>query len=321
MADLVGAKTELRRSGVEPDGPVPLPRGAHARRSRSNAEKKLYYCFGCEASGDAIGFVMETEALDFAGRAGAAGRPLRGGAAARERGPARPSAAAGAASGCWPCSSAPRSSTPPTCGRPTRPPPRASTCSAAGCARRRCARFGVGFAPGGWDRLHLGGPARRLHRRRAAGRRAVAAPPRGHRPDRPLPRAGSRSRSPTAAAACAGFGARAMREGQRPEVPQHLRGRGLPQGQPAVRARPGARRRRQGGAAGGGGGLHRRAGPAPGRRPGDGGDHGHRAHRRAARGAGARAAPRDRAGPRRRQLGAGGDAAGGAGWPRARTWS
>ena len=66
MADLVGAKTELRRSGGSLMGLCPF----HEERSPSfsiNAEKKVYYCFGCEASGDAIGFVMETEALDFAG--------------------------------------------------------------------------------------------------------------------------------------------------------------------------------------------------------------------------------------------------------------
>ncbi len=66
MADLVGAKTELRRNGVNLMGLCPF----HEERSPSfsvNAEKKVYFCFGCEASGDAIGFVMETEALDFSG--------------------------------------------------------------------------------------------------------------------------------------------------------------------------------------------------------------------------------------------------------------
>jgi len=66
MADLVGAKTELRRAGVNLVGLCPF----HEERTPSfsiNAEKKVYYCFGCESSGDAIGFVMETEALDFTG--------------------------------------------------------------------------------------------------------------------------------------------------------------------------------------------------------------------------------------------------------------
>ncbi|MDQ3587667.1 MAG: DNA primase [Actinomycetota bacterium] len=66
MADLVGAKTELRRAGGNLVGLCPF----HEERTPSfsvNADKKVYYCFGCDASGDAIGFVMETEALDFAG--------------------------------------------------------------------------------------------------------------------------------------------------------------------------------------------------------------------------------------------------------------
>ena len=29
--------------------------------------KKVYFCFGCQASGDAIGFIRETESLDFTG--------------------------------------------------------------------------------------------------------------------------------------------------------------------------------------------------------------------------------------------------------------
>ena len=30
-----------------------------------NAQDKLFYCFGCHAKGDAIGFVEQTEGLDF----------------------------------------------------------------------------------------------------------------------------------------------------------------------------------------------------------------------------------------------------------------
>jgi DNA primase len=32
-----------------------------------NVEQKLYHCFGCGEGGDAIGFVQQTEALDFPG--------------------------------------------------------------------------------------------------------------------------------------------------------------------------------------------------------------------------------------------------------------
>ena len=67
MVDLVGTRTELRR--VNPDsysGLCPF----HDERTPSFSIKpseKVYYCFGCQASGDAISFVRETEGLDFIG--------------------------------------------------------------------------------------------------------------------------------------------------------------------------------------------------------------------------------------------------------------
>jgi DNA primase len=65
MVDLVGAKTDLRRSGARWVGLCPF----HDERTPSfsvSAERGLYHCFGCGASGDAISFVRQTEALDFA---------------------------------------------------------------------------------------------------------------------------------------------------------------------------------------------------------------------------------------------------------------
>ena len=64
MLELVGARTDLRRVGSRWVGLCPF----HDERTPSfsvNPERKLYYCFGCEAKGDAIGFVRETEALEF----------------------------------------------------------------------------------------------------------------------------------------------------------------------------------------------------------------------------------------------------------------
>ena len=64
MVELVGAKTDLRRVGSRWVGLCPF----HDERTPSfsvNADQKLYYCFGCEAKGDAIGFVRQTEALEF----------------------------------------------------------------------------------------------------------------------------------------------------------------------------------------------------------------------------------------------------------------
>ena len=64
MVELVGARSELRRVGSRWTGLCPF----HDERTPSfsvNAENKLYHCFGCQESGDAIGFVQATEGLDF----------------------------------------------------------------------------------------------------------------------------------------------------------------------------------------------------------------------------------------------------------------
>ncbi len=64
MVALVSAKTDLRRVGSRWVGLCPF----HDERTPSfsvNSDQKLYYCFGCEAKGDAITFVRESEALDF----------------------------------------------------------------------------------------------------------------------------------------------------------------------------------------------------------------------------------------------------------------
>ena len=64
MVDLVGTKTDLRRVGSRWTGLCPF----HDERTPSfsvNAEEKLFYCFGCQAKGDAFGFVEQAEGLDF----------------------------------------------------------------------------------------------------------------------------------------------------------------------------------------------------------------------------------------------------------------
>ena len=65
--ELVGARTELRRSGARRlQGLCPF----HEERTPSfgiDPVEKLYHCFGCGVGGDVFSFVMETEGLDFAG--------------------------------------------------------------------------------------------------------------------------------------------------------------------------------------------------------------------------------------------------------------
>ncbi|MEA2217446.1 MAG: primase [Solirubrobacteraceae bacterium] len=67
MVDLVASRTELRRAGPNRlTGLCPF----HDERTPSfgiNPVEKVYYCFGCQASGDAFTFVMETEGVDFKG--------------------------------------------------------------------------------------------------------------------------------------------------------------------------------------------------------------------------------------------------------------
>lgn len=67
MVDLVSSRTELRKAGANRfTGLCPF----HDERSPSfgiNPSEKVYYCFGCQASGDAFTFVMETESVDFKG--------------------------------------------------------------------------------------------------------------------------------------------------------------------------------------------------------------------------------------------------------------
>src|SRR3954447_10328427 len=65
MVELVGARSDLRRVGSRWSGLCPF----HDERTPSfsvDGERGFYHCFGCGASGDAIGFVQEIEGLTFA---------------------------------------------------------------------------------------------------------------------------------------------------------------------------------------------------------------------------------------------------------------
>ncbi len=65
MLALVSGRTELRRAGVDSYfGICPF----HDERTGSfhvRPDEKHYHCFGCQVSGDPFDFVMETEGLDF----------------------------------------------------------------------------------------------------------------------------------------------------------------------------------------------------------------------------------------------------------------
>ncbi len=65
--ELVSARTELRRAGPSRfEGLCPF----HDERTPSfgiDPTQKVYHCFGCQASGDVFTFVQETEGVDFKG--------------------------------------------------------------------------------------------------------------------------------------------------------------------------------------------------------------------------------------------------------------
>lgn len=65
IVDLVNHYSDLRRNGSQYMGRCPF----HEDNSPSfsvNPSDKVYYCFGCQASGDVFTFAMEKEGLDFA---------------------------------------------------------------------------------------------------------------------------------------------------------------------------------------------------------------------------------------------------------------
>jgi DNA primase len=66
IVDVVSARTQLRKQGGRFVGRCPF----HEERTPSfsvDPVKKVYHCFGCGVGGDLIGFVQETENLDFVG--------------------------------------------------------------------------------------------------------------------------------------------------------------------------------------------------------------------------------------------------------------
>ena len=167
MVDLVGARTELRRAGADRyTGLCPF----HDERTPSFSVKpseKVYYCFGCQAAGDAFTFAQETEGLDFVGAieflADRYGVTLEL-EAEDPQAAARAPAARAAARAARPHVRLLRARASGTRARARGP---ASTCSGRGLEEAILREFRVGYAPSAWDRVLLGLARRRLHRGRA----------------------------------------------------------------------------------------------------------------------------------------------------------
>ena len=136
MVALLGEHVALRKTGQRWTGLCPF----HEEKTPSfsvNAEEGLYYCFGCQASGDAITFVRETQHLDFID----AVRQLAERAGIQLHEDADVTRGDGATSRCstTPSSALSRGITSGCCPRPT-PAVRATTCEVAATTLTRSAR-------------------------------------------------------------------------------------------------------------------------------------------------------------------------------------
>src|SRR4051794_20367400 len=268
FAELVGAKTELKRAGARRlQGLCPF----HEERTPSfgiDPVEKLYHCFGCGRGGDVFAFAMETEGLDFAGALEALADRY-GVELEREAEDPRDAArrvrrerllallertAAYYVRVLWESAEAAAAR---------------EYLASRGLTEGPLREFRVGFSPSRWDRVLVASRragyteeellAAGLASRPRGGRRVydrfpgrVMVPPcgqrgralaRGPRDLRPLPRADHvpavRRARPRARLRRAGAA-----RGSAPQVPQHLRRRALPQGPARVRRRPRSGRRR-----------------------------------------------------------------------------
>jgi DNA primase len=64
IVDVINSRVTLKKTGQNYTGLCPF----HTEKSPSfsvNQEKQFYYCFGCQASGSALKFLMEFERMDF----------------------------------------------------------------------------------------------------------------------------------------------------------------------------------------------------------------------------------------------------------------
>ena len=213
--ELVGARTELRRAGPNRyEGLCPF----HDERTPSfgiDPVQKVYHCFGCQASGDVFTFVQETEGVDFkealellAERTGVELVPEREDPREEERrrGRARLLELVGRTATyyervLWESQEAHRAR---------------EYLAERGLGEEILREFGVGYAPSAWDRVLL------ASRRSGFSERELfetGLAQRSKQDGRPYDRFRGRIMFPLAdiRGRVLGFGARAMREDQRPK--------------------------------------------------------------------------------------------------------
>ncbi|HUH81403.1 MAG TPA: DNA primase [Solirubrobacteraceae bacterium] len=213
--ELVGARTELRRAGpTRYEGLCPF----HDERTPSfgiDPVQKVYHCFGCQASGDVFTFVQETEGVDFkealellAERCGVELVPEREDPREEERRRSRGRllelvgrTASYYARYLWESAEAHKAR---------------AYLAERGLGEQILREFGVGYAPSAWDRVLL------ASRRSGFSEQELfdtGLAQRSKQDGRPYDRFRGRIMFPLAdiRGRVLGFGARAMREDQRPK--------------------------------------------------------------------------------------------------------
>ena len=220
--ELVSARTELRRAGpARYEGLCPF----HDERTPSfgiDPAQKVYYCFGCQASGDVFTFVQESEGVDFKGALELLAERYGVELQREEEDPKEAEkrkrrerllellsrTAAYYERYLWESEEAARAR---------------EYLLGRGLGEEILREFRVGYAPSAWDRVlsasRRGGFSERELYDTGLAQRSKENPPSGRAGGRPYDRFRSRIMFPLAdvRGRVLGFGARAMREEQRPK--------------------------------------------------------------------------------------------------------
>ena len=216
FVELVSARTELRRAGpARYEGLCPF----HDERTPSfgiDPAQKVYYCFGCQASGDVFTFVQETEGVDFKGalelladRYGVELEREEEDPREAERRRRRERLLELLDAHDAPTTSA-------TCGSPRRRAHAREYLQERGLGEEILREFRVGYAPSAWDRVLLASRRGGFSEQELY---ATGLAQRSKENGRPYDRFRSRIMFPLAdiRGRVLGFGARAMREEQQPK--------------------------------------------------------------------------------------------------------
>ena len=274
ILEIVSAYTDLQQRGQDFWGNCPF----HDERTPSfkvNPRDKLYYCFGCEASGDVFRFVEEKEGLTFPEVVESLAERY-GVEVEREDEDPQAEARRRRKAKLWELLELTAKYYERYLWESQKAAKARAYLEERGLKEDVLRRFGVGMAPSAWDQVLTGSQRRGIQGRGPAGGRADPEGQAG-RALRPLPEP-DHLPHPRPARACARLRGAGAEPGLEAQVPELSRGRALPEEQHALWDRPRPRPDREGSARHPGRGIHRRAGVAPGGGGGGRRDHGNGDH-------------------------------------------